>query len=66
MLPAPTPSVRFRLALVIAMKLKHKLGPPMTLGNTRKVLAPLGTVEAPDEKSAIANAAEQFNIPSAV
>jgi hypothetical protein len=31
----------------------------------RKVLATLGTVEAPDEKSAIAKAAEYFNIPPA-
>jgi hypothetical protein len=29
----------------------------------RKVLATLGTVEAPDEKSAIAKAAAEFNIP---
>jgi 1,2-phenylacetyl-CoA epoxidase PaaB subunit len=29
----------------------------------RKVLATLGTVEAPDEKSAIATAAEEFSIP---
>jgi hypothetical protein len=31
----------------------------------RKVLATLGTVEAPDEKSASAKAAKEFNIPPA-
>jgi hypothetical protein len=31
----------------------------------RKVRATLGTIEAPDEKSAIAKAAKEFNIPPA-
>jgi hypothetical protein len=31
----------------------------------RKVLATLGTIEAPDEKGAIAKAIETFNIPPA-
>jgi hypothetical protein len=54
-----------RLAIAAGHAHQGPMMPRWRVDFSRKVLATLGTVEAPDEKSAIAKAAKEFNIPPA-